>query len=232
MSSPLIVCEELTKTYGDGPASVQALRGVSFTINRGELVAILGPSGSGKSTLLQILGCLDRPSSGRYELDGVDALALDDDYLSELRGQRIGFVFQAFHLFERLDLVDNVALPLMYQGIPTTQRKELARAALRTVHLDHRMHHRPYQLSGGEKQRCAIARAIVHNPPLILADEPTGNLDSAVKEEILKALEKLHQSMNVTIVLVTHDDATAAWARRSIRLRDGKIDGDSAITCA
>lgn len=224
MNMPLINCRDLCKTYGSGTAAVHALRGVSFSIDRGELIAILGPSGSGKSTLLQILGCLDRPSTGHYELDGVDALALDDDQLSELRGRRIGFVFQAFHLFQRLDLIDNVALPLMYQGVPATKRRELAKAALSVVQLDHRMHHRPYQLSGGEKQRCAIARAIVHNPPLILADEPTGNLDSAVKEEILQALESLNQSLKVTIVLVTHDDATAAWARRSIRFRDGKID--------
>lgn len=223
----LINCQALEKHYGSGPGAVHALRGINLQIERREAVAIVGPSGSGKSTLLQILGCLDRPTGGSYHLDGVDALALDDDALSELRGQRIGFVFQAFHLFPRLDLVDNVALPLMYQGVGTVERRELAREALCTVKLGHRLDHRPYQLSGGEKQRCAIARAIVHRPPLILADEPTGNLDSAVKGEILDFFRLLRQELGITVVIVTHDDATAGWAERIVRLRDGRIEGQA-----
>jgi putative ABC transport system ATP-binding protein len=227
MSAPLIACRAMEKIYGSGEAAVHALRGVTLDLHRGELVAIVGPSGSGKSTLLQILGCLDRPTGGSYTLDGVDVLQLDDDALSELRGRRIGFVFQAFHLFQRLDLVDNVALPLLYQGVPLARRRELAREALQVVKLGHRLDHKPYQLSGGEKQRCAIARAIVHKPPLILADEPTGNLDSAVKGEILGFLHELNQTLGVTIVVVTHDDATAQWARRVIRFRDGQIERDA-----
>jgi putative ABC transport system ATP-binding protein len=227
MSGPLIACRAMEKVYGSGEAAVHALRGVTLDLHRGESVAIVGPSGSGKSTLLQILGCLDRPTGGSYTLDGVDVLELDDDALSELRGRRIGFVFQAFHLFQRLDLVDNVALPLLYQGVPLARRRELAREALQVVKLGHRLDHKPYQLSGGEKQRCAIARAIVHKPPLILADEPTGNLDSAVKGEILGFLHELNQTLGVTIVVVTHDDATAQWARRVIRFRDGQIERDA-----
>lgn len=227
MSGPLIACRAMEKVYGSGEAAVHALRGVTLDLHRGESVAIVGPSGSGKSTLLQILGCLDRPTGGSYRLDGVDVLELDDDALSELRGRRIGFVFQAFHLFQRLDLVDNVALPLLYQGVPLARRRELAREALQVVKLGHRLDHKPYQLSGGEKQRCAIARAIVHKPPLILADEPTGNLDSAVKGEILGFLHELNQTLGVTVVVVTHDDATAQWARRVIRFRDGQIERDA-----
>jgi putative ABC transport system ATP-binding protein len=227
MSGPLIACRAMEKVYGSGEAAVHALRGVTLDLHRGESVAIVGPSGSGKSTLLQILGCLDRPTGGSYTLDGVDVLELDDDALSELRGRRIGFVFQAFHLFQRLDLIDNVALPLLYQGVPLARRRELAREALQVVKLGHRLDHKPYQLSGGEKQRCAIARAIVHKPPLILADEPTGNLDSAVKGEILGFLHELNQTLGVTVVVVTHDDATAQWARRVIRFRDGQIERDA-----
>jgi putative ABC transport system ATP-binding protein len=224
--SALIACAGLVKTYGHGDGAVQALRGIDLEIARGERVAIVGPSGSGKSTLLQILGCLDRPTAGRYDLDGTDVLALDDDGLSELRGRKIGFVFQAFHLFQRLTLVDNVALPLFYQGMRLAERRAQARAALETVRLGHRVEHRPHQLSGGEKQRGAIARAIVHRPPLILADEPTGNLDSAVKGEILTFLAELNEALGATIVLVTHDDATAAWARRIVRIGDGRIQSD------
>jgi putative ABC transport system ATP-binding protein len=223
----LIRCSGLVKTYGDGEGAVHALRGVDLTIGRGETVAIVGPSGSGKSTLLQILGCLDRPSGGGYVLDGTDVLDLDDDGLSVVRGRKIGFVFQAFHLFQRLSLVDNVALPLFYQGVKLDARRAAARAALATVRLAHREEHRPHQLSGGEKQRGAIARAIVHRPPLILADEPTGNLDSGVKGEILAFLSELNRDLGVTVVLVTHDDATAAWARRVVRFADGRIQSDA-----
>jgi putative ABC transport system ATP-binding protein len=222
-SSPLIELRSIAKTYGDGPAAVHALRGIDLTIGHGDIVAILGASGSGKSTLLQIVGCLDRATAGTYHLDGTDVAALSDDALSELRGLKIGFVFQSFHLFDRMTLLDNVALPLTYQGVGVDERRERARAALEIVKLGHRVEHRPHQLSGGEKQRGAIARAIVHKPPLLLADEPTGNLDSAVKGEILEFLAGLNKEMGVTVVLVTHDEPTAKWARAQVRIQDGKI---------
>lgn len=219
----LLDCRAITKIYGSGPGAVHALRGIDLKVGYGESLAILGPSGSGKSSLLQILGCLDLPSSGEFFLDQVNVRALDDDALSSLRGQKIGFVFQAFHLFERLDLVDNVALPLLYQGVGHEERRAKARAALGIVKLDHRLDHKPYQLSGGEKQRCAIARALVHRPPLILADEPTGNLDSGVKHEILAFLAELNRQQQTTIIVVTHDEPTAAWAARQVRIQDGRI---------
>lgn len=222
----LIECQGIRKIYGEGAGAVEALRGIDFSIGKGENVAIVGPSGSGKSTLLQILGCLDLPSFGTYRLNQVNVCSLSDDDLSELRGKQIGFVFQAFHLFPGLNLVENVALPLNYLGTPKNQRAELAVAALAKVKLSHRIHHKPNELSGGEKQRAAIARAIVHQPPLILADEPTGNLDSAVKAEILDYLCSLNESMGVTLVTVTHDAETAARARRVIKIKDGRIDGD------
>ena len=225
--SDLISCTGLVKTYGEGHGAVHALRGVDLKIGRGEKVAIVGPSGSGKSTLLQIIGCLDRPSQGHYALAGTDVLNLDDDGLSELRGRSIGFVFQSFHLFQRMSLLDNVALPLYYQGKNLIERRAAARVALETVRLGHRVEHKPHQLSGGEKQRGAIARAIVHEPPLILADEPTGNLDSAVKGEILNFLGELNHRLGVTVVLVTHDDTTAAWAERVVKIKDGVIDGET-----
>lgn len=222
----LIELNDVAKTYGDGPAAVHALRGIDLSVNAGEKLAILGASGSGKSTLLQIIGCLDRGSAGTYKLAGVDVAALDDDGLSELRGHKIGFVFQSFHLFERMTLLDNVALPLTYQSVGVDERRERARKALEVVRLGHRVDHRPHQLSGGEKQRGAIARAIVHDPPLVLADEPTGNLDSAVKGEILDFLAELNRNLGVTVVLVTHDEPTARWASRRVRIVDGKIASD------
>ncbi len=219
----LLELASIEKTYGEGDGAVRALRGIDLNVEAGETLAILGASGSGKSTLLQILGCLDRATAGTYKLAGVDAFRLDDDALSELRGRKIGFVFQAFHLFDRMSLVDNVALPLSYQGVGLEARRARAREALEVVRLGHRVEHRPHQLSGGEKQRGAIARAIVHKPPLILADEPTGNLDSAVKGEILEFLAELNKTLGVTVILVTHDAPTAAWAARRVLIRDGKI---------
>lgn len=221
--APLIRLKQITKTYGSGPGAVHALRGIDLEIGRGDIVAILGASGSGKSTLLQIIGCLDRATDGSYELDGINVASLSDDELSELRGLKIGFVFQSFHLFDRMTLLDNVALPLTYQGVGVDERRARARQALEIVKLGHRVEHRPHQLSGGEKQRGAIARAIVHRPPLLLADEPTGNLDSAVKGEILEFLLGLNKEMGVTVVLVTHDEPTAKWARGQVRIQDGKI---------
>ncbi len=219
----VIACHDLIKTYGAGDGAVHALRGISLTIERGESVAIIGPSGSGKSTLLQILGCLDLPSSGRYELAGTDVATLDDDALSEFRGRYIGFVFQSFHLLPRLSLAENVAMPLFYRGVEKEERLHQAHEALKLVRLGHRAHHKPHQLSGGEKQRGAIARAIAHSPTLLLADEPTGNLDSAVKGEILDHLSGLNQTTGITLVMVTHDDETAARAQRLVQVRDGNL---------
>jgi putative ABC transport system ATP-binding protein len=219
----LLECRSVGKTYGEGSGAVQALLEVDLRIMAGEHVAVVGPSGSGKSTLLHILGCLDLPSAGSYHFAGEDVSALDDNALSKLRGRSIGFVFQAFHLFPRLSLLDNVALPLVYQGMALSDRRRLAKQALELVRLDHRAHHLPHAISGGEKQRGAIARAIVHRPSLILADEPTGNLDSHVRNEILGHLDALNRELGMTLVIVTHDDTTAARARRSVRLEDGRV---------
>lgn len=221
----LIRCENLCKSYRNGANALEVLRHVEIQIDKGEKIAIVGPSGSGKSTLLQILGCLDAPTSGNYYLDGIDVAALNDDQLSQLRGQKIGFVFQAFHLFPRMTLAENVALPLLYQGVAAEERIARAQAALTQVNLSHRQDHKPHELSGGEKQRGAIARAMVHRPPLILADEPTGNLDPSVKSEILDYLSSLNREHNVTIVLVTHDANTAAWAERHISFKEGQVIG-------
>jgi putative ABC transport system ATP-binding protein len=219
----VISCTDVQKTYGSGATSVTALRNVSFSVNAGENIAIVGRSGSGKSTLLQIIGCLDRPTSGSFFVNERSIAKLDDDALSRLRGQEIGFVFQAFHLLPRMSLLENVALPLFYQGFNKRDRLERARECLELVQLVHRGHHRPHELSGGEKQRGAIARAIVHKPALLLADEPTGNLDSQVKREILERLCELNSKLGVTLITVTHDDETAAAANRIIYLRDGEI---------
>jgi putative ABC transport system ATP-binding protein len=222
-TDPLILCSKISKIYGRGEGSVQALREVSLEIFAGESVAIVGPSGSGKSTLLQVLGCLDKPTQGQYVLDGKDVLNLDDDHLSEIRGRFLGFVFQAFHLLPRLTLQENVALPLLYQGIKKKERLAQAVLALEKVGLTHRMTHRPHELSGGERQRGAIARAIVHNPRVLFADEPTGNLDSAVKHEILDHLCALNQNLGLTLILITHDSETAERAQRILYFRDGSI---------
>lgn len=225
MSEEIIKIEEVRKTYQVGAVEVRALDGASLTIEKNEYVAIMGPSGSGKSTLMNILGCLDTPDSGRYLLCGEDVSKMDDDAQAAVRNRQIGFVFQSFALMPRLSALENVALPLLYAGISRSQRLSRARKALETVGLGERIDHDPGELSGGQKQRVALARALVTNPSLILADEPTGNLDSATSEEIMALFDKVHEEGN-TVILVTHSEQIAAHARRVICIRDGKIESD------
>jgi putative ABC transport system ATP-binding protein len=208
-----------------GTETVHALRGVSLSIERGEYIAIMGPSGSGKSTLMNLLGCLDSPSSGYYELNGVNVAHMDDNELAEIRNREIGFVFQSFNLLPRSDSLHNVELPLIYAGITSDDRREQAIKALTNVGLAERMHHKPNELSGGQRQRVAVARALVNNPSIVLADEPTGNLDSRTGEEILGLFETLSRKGN-TIIVVTHEEEVAQHARRIIRIRDGLIAAD------
>jgi putative ABC transport system ATP-binding protein len=220
----MIEVEELTKTYRLGSVEVPALRGVSFSIADGEVVAIMGQSGSGKSTLMNILGCLDLPTSGRYRLDGEDVSRLNEDQLAEIRNRKVGFVFQQFNLLPRMTVRRNTELPLYYNGHKAGKEISLrSQAILEAVGLADRMHHRPTELSGGQQQRVAIARALINEPALILADEPTGNLDSQTGAEIIQLLLKMNQEHNLTLVIVTHDAAIAAVAQRVIRLKDGKI---------
>src|SRR5512141_3109187 len=224
--SHVIEARDLSKVYVMGEVEVQALRGVSFTIERGEVVAIMGPSGSGKSTLMNTLGCLDRPSSGEYILDGESVASLSDDQLASVRNRKVGFVFQSFNLLSRLTALGNVELPLRYAGM-TEGRRERARAALEAVGLGDRMTHRPYELSDGQQQRVAVARALVNNPAIVMADEPTGNLDSKVGKEIMSLLLNLNKDLGTTLIIVTHDPAIAEQTQRVIRLRDGELDGAS-----
>lgn len=226
MSAPAIALHDLHKRYEAGGNAVHALRGIDLEIGRGEFVAVMGPSGSGKTTLLEILGCLSRPSAGRYRLDGTDLDAFGEAELARLRGREIGFVFQAFNLLPRLSLLENVQLPLLYQRVAGGERRERAREALARVGLDHRAAHRPGQCSGGERQRAAIARALVTRPMLLLGDEPTGNLDSERGAEILALLEGLYTE-GATVVVVTHDPAIGERAPRRIRIRDGRIEDDT-----
>jgi putative ABC transport system ATP-binding protein len=219
----VIEARDLVKTYKMGEFDVQALRGVSFTITRGEIVSIMGPSGSGKSTMMNTLGCLDRPTSGEYILDGESVGEMNDDQLASVRNRKVGFVFQSFNLLSRLTAVGNVELPLRYAGI-TEGRRDRARAALEKVGLGDRMTHRPYELSGGQQQRVAVARAIVNDPAIIMADEPTGNLDSKVGKEIMSLLLNLNKDHGTTLIIVTHDPLIAAQTQRVIRLRDGELD--------
>ncbi|PKN90981.1 MAG: macrolide ABC transporter ATP-binding protein [Chloroflexi bacterium HGW-Chloroflexi-6] len=226
MPESVIVAEGLTKVYKMGDVEVHALRGLSLTINRGEVVAIVGPSGSGKSTLMNILGCLDLPTAGEYMLDGERVSALTDDQLADIRNRKVGFIFQSFNLLPRQTALSNVELPLRYAAV-TAGRKERAREALTAVGLQDRMTHRPYELSGGQQQRVAIARALVNDPAIIMADEPTGNLDSKVGQEIMDLLLKLNRDRGTTLIIVTHDPKVAAQTQRIIRIRDGVVDTET-----
>ncbi len=225
---PLIVCEDLWKVYRVGDVEVQALRGLSVTINEGEFVAIMGASGSGKSTLMNVLGCLDQPSKGHYWLGGVEVEGLQPDQLAEIRNQKIGFVFQSFNLIPRTSALENAQLPLLYRGLPLKEQRALASAALERVGLTGREHHTPTQLSGGQQQRVAIARALVTSPSLLLADEPTGNLDTASSLEIMEILEGLNRD-GITVILVTHEVDIAAHAAREIVIKDGQVLSDRPI---
>jgi len=222
---PLIETVELWKTYQMGTEEVHALRGVSIVIERGEYVAIMGPSGSGKSTLMNLIGCLDTPTKGSYLLNGKQASKMNDDELARIRNEEIGFVFQTFNLLPRATALHNVELPLIYAGVSSKVRNERAKEALDKVELSDRKTHRPNQLSGGQRQRVAIARALVNNPSILLADEPTGNLDSKTGVEIMSLFERLHEGGN-TIILVTHEPDVAAHAHRVISIRDGQVERD------
>lgn len=224
----LIELEAVSKVYEIGSVKVNALQGVSLAIDENEYLAIMGPSGSGKSTMMNVLGCLDTPSDGDYIFAGQDVGQMNDDQLAEIRNREIGFVFQTFNLLPRATSLHNVELPLIYKGIPASQRKELAEGALEKVGLKDRMDHRPNELSGGQRQRVAIARALVNEPKIILADEPTGNLDTRTGDEIMEIFENLHEQGN-TIILVTHEEYIAEHTNRIIRLRDGKIERDESV---
>jgi len=221
----MILADDLWRTYVMGAEEIHALRGVSFKVERGEYVAIMGPSGSGKSTLMNLIGCLDTPSKGTYILRGKVVSQMNDDELAAIRNREIGFVFQTFNLLPRASALHNVELPLVYAGVPKVQRLEQARRALELVDLGDRVSHKPNELSGGQRQRVAVARALVMQPSILLADEPTGNLDSATGEEIMRLFEKLHREGN-TIIVVTHERDIADHAHRTIQIRDGKISSD------
>ncbi len=226
--STIIKLEKMKKIYSLGKVKVEALRGISFEIEEGEFVSIMGPSGSGKSTLMHIIGCLDYPSEGKYFLANQDIAKLSDDQLALFRNKKIGFVFQQFNLLSRATSLRNVEIPLIYAGIPAGERKKMIEKALQDVGLSHRAQHRPNEISGGEKQRVAIARALVGNPSIILADEPTGNLDSKTGQEIMKILQSLSEKGN-TIILVTHELEIAHYARRIIYIKDGLINKDEVL---
>lgn len=229
MPHPVAEIRQVTKVYQKSKAAppVHALAGVDMVVPRGQYVAIMGPSGSGKSTLMNIIGCLDRPTAGQYLLDGEDVAQMSDEKLSRVRGKRLGFVFQAFNLIPQLNVTENVAVPLFYQGIGPAQRREKAAAALDRVGLADRMDHRPAELSGGQQQRVAIARALVNDPSILLADEPTGALDTKTGDAILELFEELHAN-GQTVVVITHDEEVATHCERVVRLRDGLIDRDEA----
>ena len=228
-AAPAIRLENVIKTYDLGEIQVHALRGVSLEIHRGEFVAVMGASGSGKSTLMNILGCLDRPTKGRYFLDGEDVSQLTKNALARVRSHKIGFVFQQFNLLSRTSALENVELPTIYAGVPTQERAKRAREALERVGLGQRAMHFPSQLSGGQQQRVAIARALVNTPAILLADEPTGNLDSRTSVEIMDILQKLNQENGLTVVIVTHEPDIAQYAQRALEFRDGKMRRDVAV---
>ncbi|HIR34408.1 MAG TPA: ABC transporter ATP-binding protein [Candidatus Coprenecus merdigallinarum] len=225
----MIRLEDIYKIYRVGNQEVRALDGVSLSVCRNEYVAIMGPSGSGKSTLMNILGCLDSPDSGHYYLNGVDVSEMDDGDLADVRNREIGFVFQSFNLLPRYNALENVALPMVYAGVPARERLSRAAAALESVALGARMDHRPNELSGGQKQRVALARALINNPSIILADEPTGNLDTSTSIEIMRLFDEIYRRGN-TVIVVTHEEDIASYAHRIIRLRDGKIESDEENT--
>lgn len=221
----VIRLEDVYKIYRVGNQEVRALDGVSLSVFRNEYVAIMGPSGSGKSTLMNILGCLDSPDSGRYILNGMDVSEMEDGEQADVRNREIGFVFQSFNLLPRYNALENVALPMIYAGVPARERMERASAALRSVALEGRMDHRPNELSGGQKQRVALARALINKPSIILADEPTGNLDTHTSIEIMRLFDEIYRQGN-TVIVVTHEEDIAAYAHRIIRLRDGRVESD------
>jgi len=225
MSAPIVQFQDVRKTYQMGLVTVEALRGVSFDIHAGDYISIMGPSGCGKSTMLNLLGCLDRPTSGQYLLGEEDVSQMDDDALSAIRGARLGFVFQSYNLIQQLTVVENIEIPLYYQNHPEHESRDVARKLAARVGLEHRLDHKPFELSGGQQQRVAIARALANNPLVILADEPTGNLDSNSGVEILQLFDELN-AQGKTIILVTHDAIISQHARRAIRLRDGQIESD------
>ena len=222
----VIRLEDVYKIYRVGSQEVRALDGVSLSVSRNEYVAIMGPSGSGKSTLMNILGCLDSPDSGRYVLNGVDVSEMDDGELADVRNREIGFVFQSFNLLPRYNALENVALPMVYAGVPAGERRVKAAQALRSVGLEDRMDHRPNELSGGQRQRVALARALINSPSIILADEPTGNLDTHTSVEIMRLFDEIYRNGN-TVIVVTHEEDIAAYAHRVIRLRDGRVESDT-----
>jgi putative ABC transport system ATP-binding protein len=228
MNQEVIKLENIKRFFKIGDVEVQALRGVDLTINKGEYVALMGPSGSGKSTLMNLLGCLDTPSAGKYWLSGQDVSQMDDDELAEIRNKEIGFVFQTFNLLPRSTALDNVALPLVYAGYGRTERNERALKTLESVGLADRTDHKPNELSGGQRQRVAIARALINNPSIILADEPTGNLDTKTSYEIMELMEKIHEQGN-TVIIVTHEEDIARRAHRIVRLRDGVVESDTIV---
>lgn len=229
-ATPVIRLDHIHKIYGSGDAEVHALRGISLAINRGEFVAIMGTSGSGKSTMMNIIGCLDRPTRGKYYLDGQDVSQFSKDDRADIRNQKIGFVFQGFNLLSRTSALENVELPMLYVGLPAHERHERAKQALASVGLIGREQNHPNQLSGGQQQRVAIARALVNHPALILADEPTGNLDTRTSVEVMEIFQKLNREQGITLIIVTHEHDIAEYANRVVDFRDGKIKRDYQVT--